>query len=136
MCGLNNRWDLLKDFDNADVDELLVVEQRQQGLPPETPQRRPPMPRMPPKMGQKMRHITHTIKDRKPISPQQIANIQEAIKNGTSGLPPLDAGEVWALVDSGSAPHVAPHALFPKFQIGHDAYQERRLRGCEWITDP
>ena len=116
VCAVNNRWDLLGNYQNEHVDEQLV-EQLEQGktpMPPPKPETKHlPMPRMPPKMSQKIRVITQKIKDRQPISPQQIAKIQQAIKNGNSGLPPLEAGQVWALVDSGSAPHVAPHSLLP-----------------------
>ena len=79
------------------------------------------MPRMPAKQSQKMRAIAQKIVNSQSLSPQQIANIEEALSSGQCELPKLPPGCVWALVDSGSAPHAAPRAkLFSGAQLCTD----------------
>ena len=69
---------------------------------------------MPPTLSQKLRRIANQIANQKPVTQKQIANIERQMRNGTHGLPDLGPGYVWGLVDSGSAPHVAPHSkIFP-----------------------
>ena len=42
-----------------------------------------------------------------PLTPDRIAAIESQIKNGLIRLPACAANEIWCMVDSGSAPHVA-----------------------------
>ena len=44
---------------------------------------------------------------RSPLTPDKIAAIESHIKNGVIRLPPCAENEIWCMVDSGSAPHVA-----------------------------
>ena len=98
---ITNYWDLIRranedddDFDEDTMHQILAQ------VPTE---KSPSMPRMPSRASQIYRNT-------RPVTPQQIARIDRAIRNGTSGLPPLKTGCVWALADSGSAPHVAPQS--------------------------
>ena len=49
-----------------------------------------------------------------PLTPAQIAQLADYVRSGgPTGLPPPRPGHIWALVDSGAEPDVAPHrAIF------------------------
>ena len=42
-----------------------------------------------------------------PLTPDRIAAIESLIRNGLLKLPACARNEIWCMVDSGSAPHVA-----------------------------
>ena len=60
-----------------------------------------------------------------PLTPDRIAAIDNQIRQGLIKLPPCKPNEIWCMVDSGSAPHVADmHKHFPGASLRQSSAQK------------
>lgn len=123
---VNKYWKLVQRASAADnVEEQILEHVTEVPVhvlvePEPAPQRMREMPQRPPPC---MRHT-------RPLMLQQTANTFQTINSWQHALPPPRPGCAWALVASGSAPHVAPRATL----LSGATLQSSRSQGSACTT--